>query len=119
MRKSPGKITGLAIKQIFKRPATIKYPKGKLEIDKNYRGKLIYNSADCIGCNLCVRDCPANAIKVSNIGTKEDKKFEMELDIAHCIFCGQCVESCPKGCLALTNNIELAKLDKKDLRVKM
>ena len=55
MKRKPGVITGYAMKHLFKKPATIKYPYDKLKIEPNYRGKLKYDPDDCIGCNLCVR----------------------------------------------------------------
>lgn len=119
MKRKPGVITGYAMKHLFKKPATIKYPYDKLKIEPNYRGKLKYDPDDCIGCNLCVRDCPTGAIKIINVGTKEDKKFECHLDLGHCIFCAQCVDSCRKGCLAFTQDIELAVMDRKNFKVKL
>ena len=119
MKKGPGKIMGFAVAHFFKKPATTTYPKTKLDIDKRYRGKLTYDPANCIGCNLCVRDCPANALKITNIGTKEDKVFECELNLAHCIFCAQCVDSCPKHCLEMSTNIELAGFNRDDLKMKL
>ena len=90
-----------------------------LPIYPNYRGRLTYTNEGCIGCNLCVRDCPANAIEIINVGTKEDKKFECHLRLDHCIFCAQCVDSCRKGCLAMSTDVELATLDRKDLKLKL
>lgn len=117
MRKyrRPGRIAGDALKHFFKKPATVAYPVGELQIDANYRGKLLYDSSTCIGCNICVRDCPASAIKVKNIGTKEDKKFEFTLNLAHCIFCCQCVDSCPKKSLSFSPDIELGSLSMEEL----
>lgn len=114
-RRRPGAIAGNALAHFLKKPATIAYPAGGLQIDAKYRGKLTYDAADCIGCNLCSRDCPANAITVKNVGTKEDKKFELTLNLAHCIFCGQCVDSCPKSCLKMSPDIELGSLSKEEL----
>ncbi len=111
----PGKIAAQALTQLFKKPATIAYPAGELKIDEHYRGKLVYDATNCIGCNLCVRDCPAKAIKIINIGTKEEKVFELHLNLAHCIFCCQCVDSCPKDCIDMSTDIELASLDKSTL----
>ncbi|MCL1817145.1 MAG: 4Fe-4S binding protein [Clostridiales bacterium] len=114
-RRMPGKIAGNALQHLLKKPATIAYPKGELIIDANYRGKLVFDSADCIGCKLCVRDCPANAITIENVGTKENKQFVCRLNMAHCIFCGQCSESCNKSCITLTPRIELSSMDKIEL----
>jgi len=117
MKKGPGKITGYAMNHLFKKPATIAYPYGKLELEKNYRGRIEYHAESCIGCKLCERDCPASAIKIVNVGTKEEKVFELHLDYGHCIFCAQCVDSCRKGCLTFSQNIELAGLDKDQMKV--
>lgn len=115
-RRVPGKIAGKAIGHIFKKTATIAYPKGELKIDANYRGKLAFDPTNCIGCKLCVRDCPASAIFIENEGTKEDKRFVCTLNLANCIFCGQCADSCKKNCLTLSNNVELSSLNKQDLQ---
>ena len=117
--KAPGKITGYALKHLGKKPATVAYPFGKLDIDPNYRGKLRFHADTCIGCQLCVKDCPADALKVENIGTKENKKFRAILDLDHCIFCCQCVDSCRKGCLSFTPNIELAGLSREDMKLEL
>ncbi|MCK4786960.1 MAG: 4Fe-4S binding protein, partial [Desulfobacteraceae bacterium] len=44
----------------------------------------------CIGCGLCLKDCPSSAI------TGEKKKAHV-LDAAKCIQCGICRESCPSN----------------------
>jgi len=119
IKNLPGKIINMAVKQFFKKPATIQYPNGTLEIVDNYRGKLTYDSSNCIGCGLCVRNCPAGAIKIINEGTKENRKMKAELNVARCIFCGQCVDSCVKKCLSYSQNIELSSLNKRDLEVQL
>ena len=117
MKRTPGRIAGFALKHLFKKPATIAYPFGKLKIEPNYRGKIVYDAANCIGCNLCVRDCPTGAIQIVNAGTKENKVMECHMDYARCIFCAQCVDSCKKDCLHFSPDIELAGFDKKAMKV--
>jgi formate hydrogenlyase subunit 6/NADH:ubiquinone oxidoreductase subunit I len=120
MRKNlPGRIINMAVRHLFKKPATILYPNGSMDIIDNYRGRLKYNPSDCTGCGLCVRSCPAGAIKIINEGTKDDRKMKAELNVARCIFCCQCVDSCVKTCLSYSQNIDLSSLNKGDLKVQL
>ena len=50
----------------------------------------------CIGCKLCLKKCPANAIVVNEAGEiKEGKKLPyVVIDQAKCIKCGACIDSC-------------------------
>ena len=110
----PGKISGLLIRSLFKKPATINYPAQKSGMVEGFRGKLKFNPKLCIGCKLCMRDCPSGAIVIKKVG---ENKFEAEIDIAKCIYCAQCVESCPKKALESTGEFELASLDRMKLKV--
>lgn len=116
-RKTPGVIIKTALPTLFKKPATIAYPAKPLEIDASYRGELRFNPEVCIGCTACMKDCPAKAIEIINIGTKEDKIFKAVFHLDHCIYCGQCVDSCKLHALSMSNNIELAALSRDILKV--
>lgn len=116
-RNRPGRIIKMAVGQLFKKPATIAYPNGKLQIVDKYRGRIAYDPANCVNCGLCVRNCPAGALKIVNEGTKENPEMKALLNVGHCVFCCQCVDSCRRNCLSFTQNIDLSSLDKKDLTV--
>lgn len=107
---------GTVLQGLYKKTATIPYPAGQLEIDPAYRGKLKFDAGSCIGCQLCVKDCPTKALRIENVGTKEDKKFEAVLDLDRCIFCAQCIDSCRKGSISITPHIELAELQRDKMR---
>jgi formate hydrogenlyase subunit 6/NADH:ubiquinone oxidoreductase subunit I len=119
MRGKPSNIVGTALKNLFKTSATEAYQNSIPETDNKMRGKLCFSAENCIGCKLCVMDCPAGALKIENVGTKEDKKMVATLNIGHCIFCCQCVDSCRRGCLHFTSDIKLAQLDKNELTVEL
>ncbi|MCL1906302.1 MAG: 4Fe-4S binding protein, partial [Clostridiales bacterium] len=80
-----------------------------------YRGKPVFDSEKCIGCKMCVRDCPAGALSVENVGSKTKKQFVCRLNLAHCVFCGQCADSCTKNSITLSTRVELSSPDKAEL----
>ncbi|MCL2485308.1 MAG: 4Fe-4S binding protein [Endomicrobia bacterium] len=114
--KNIGTVLLEALKSLFKKPVTSEYPLKKREIHGSYAGMIAFEQNKCIGCQICVRNCPANAIKIPKLA---DKVFGCEFSMANCIFCSQCVLSCPKKALHTTDNFELAQIDKSKLIVKL
>jgi formate hydrogenlyase subunit 6/NADH:ubiquinone oxidoreductase subunit I len=111
----PGKMLFTLLKSLGKKPATVRYPFVKQKMPENFRGKIQFDYQKCIGCKLCMKDCPANAIIIEKVA---DKKFEAIFDLDKCIYCAQCVDSCPKKALAPTPDFELAQLSKDKLKIK-
>lgn len=110
----PGKMIKMVLGSLVKKPATTRYPHVKAKPLKGFRGKVKFYPEKCIGCKLCMRDCPAKGITIRQIA---EKKFEAEINLGKCIFCGQCVDSCLKKALEITNEFELAELDPSKLKV--
>ncbi|MCC6475260.1 MAG: 4Fe-4S binding protein [Burkholderiales bacterium] len=96
----------------FSPPVTENYPFEKPKTANRFRGKLAFNSSKCTGCNLCSKDCPANAIEIIIID-RAAKRFVARYNVDRCIYCAQCIQSCKFKCLDLSkDDWELAALQK-------
>jgi formate hydrogenlyase subunit 6/NADH:ubiquinone oxidoreductase subunit I len=111
----PGKMILQVLKSIFKKPATLLYPRVKSAMPAKFRGKIVFHPERCIGCRLCMHDCPTGAITIKKTG---EKSFSAEIDMGKCIYCAQCVDSCLKKALEATAEFELAVLDRDKLKVR-
>lgn len=112
--KYPGKFLPEVLRMFRTKPATVRYPYEKNEIPADFRGKIAFEAGKCIGCKMCMRDCPAKAIEIIKPG--EEKIFECTFYLDRCIYCAQCVESCPRDALATTPNFELAHYNREALK---
>lgn len=110
----PGKMFSEVLVHLFRKPATEAYPFGPANVPEGIRGMIEFFAEKCIGCKLCMKDCPSSAITITKVG---DKRFEATFDLDSCIYCAQCVDSCNKGALAASSKFELAQLDKSKLRI--
>jgi formate hydrogenlyase subunit 6/NADH:ubiquinone oxidoreductase subunit I len=102
------------VSQIFRVPATQKYPAVRPKVPEGFRGKQIFDINLCISCGLCASDCPAKAIEMVNVEGKKRPLFHLD----RCVFCYQCAEGCPRNAITDTGFFELASTDKYDLVIK-
>ena len=115
-------------KQLFQKPATNIFPAkyapesilslldkvAKQEVQLHppialppgFRGRIVYDRENCIGCQQCYKICPTRAIE----WLPEEKK--VKVFISRCCFCAQCVDICPVNTLAMTDEFLLATYDK-------
>ncbi len=112
--RRPGSIVDQAIKSLFKKPITEKYPFEKPKLIDRFRGRIKFDASLCIGCKLCVRDCPTDAITITKVG---EKKYTCVIDLRKCIYCAQCVDTCPKDALTASVDFELAHTDPDKLKI--
>lgn len=112
-----GSMFGDIFKSLFKKPITEQYPFVKQETPENLRGKLVWAPEKCSGCQLCIKDCPSNAIELLVVD-KVNKKFVMRYNIDRCTFCAQCVQSCRFSCIEMSDEMwELASIKKEPFEV--
>ena len=112
-----GSMFGDIFKSLFKKPVTEKYPFIKKDAPENLRGKLVWDPEKCSGCQLCIKDCPSNAIELMVID-KVNKKFVMRYNMDRCTFCAQCVLNCRFNCIEMSDEQwELASTSKEPFAV--
>lgn len=85
------------LRALLQTPVTEQYPAERHAAPGTLRARLHWNQQGCTGCNLCVKDCPAEALKLITID-KAAKRFVMEHHTDRCIYCAQCIEACRFGC---------------------
>ena len=76
---------------LFKEPMTTKFPHEPVKVPKGFRGRVAYLPENCILCNMCVLNCPSNAITIKP--EEGAKRWTLQYD--RCINCMICVEVCP------------------------
>lgn len=81
------------IRNLFKGPATRRYPYEKREPFKDARGKVSWDMAKCDLCHDCERLCPVMAIVVD----EENKRITYDPFL--CIYCRTCAEGCFHGAI--------------------
>ncbi len=96
------------LRNLFRKPATVKYPYERVEPPEGLRGKPVIDRERCDGCGFCADVCPARALTL----VEETKKPRIQL--ARCIFCGECVGICPRKAIRFTKEYELATYDKRE-----
>jgi len=74
---------------------------------EGFRGRVGYDRSACIGCRMCIKVCPANAIE----SLEEEKKVQFHMD--RCCFCAQCTEICPVSCIWMTHEFAFSSYDRK------
>ncbi|MEM4311853.1 MAG: NADH-quinone oxidoreductase subunit I [Nitrososphaerales archaeon] len=122
-----------AIKNLFKRRITLRYPEVNLDIERGYsydpkaqvgiagyKGRHILHLEKCTGCSLCAIACQniANCIAMVKLDVsypQNKKSIFPQIDYGNCVFCGFCVDACPFYALFMTNDHELSSTDKKSL----
>ena len=81
------------LKELFRRPKTVKYPYEKRDISPRVRNIHTLNRDTCQHCGICARMCPNNVLKMVDGYPTADYRY--------CSFCGICLDACPTGSIQM------------------
>lgn len=76
---------------------------------------IIVKPEKCVGCNACVRNCPAPEANITKI--LEDGRFVTTVNPDRCITCGECVKTCNHGARDFIDDTDacISKLSKQKM----
>lgn len=115
---------GITLKEFFRKPVTVHYPRESLKMAPRYRSHIIFTpdeegASKCIACNMCANACPSACIVVDGEkkeGERRKSVTSYELNFTQCSLCGACVEVCPTDAIAFSKRYNLASGDKERFR---
>ena len=78
---------------------------------------IIVKPEKCVGCNACVRTCPAPEANITKM--LDNGKFVTTVNPDRCITCGECVRTCNHGARDYIDDTEafMARISKVKLIV--
>jgi hydrogenase-4 component H len=93
--------------------ATVLYPFVTVEVTPGFRGKPQHDPELCIACAACAVACPPNALTMET--NRDQGIITWSIFHGRCIFCARCEEVCPTGAIQLSQEFEMAVMNKADL----
>lgn len=124
----PGAIIPELMTNLSTTPVTGNYPFEPVKAPKGYRGVPRFDSSLCVGCQLCVKDCTAEALEIKLVpqpapppaaegepAPKVPKKYKMILYLDRCVHCERCAEVCNKNAITLDEEFEMANFTRGSL----
>jgi len=103
------------LRNLFRRPATIEYPKKPTPVEPDARGRHYVDLRKCIGCSLCAVDCPSKSITMKPLPPELREKAKQNrrglypvINYMNCIYCYRCVSICPVKAYVTTSEYQLA-----------
>lgn len=102
-----------AVRSLFSRPITTRFPAEPAVVVEGFRGITRFDERTCIGCGACAQVCPAGAIQVVDDPGSHPPTRTLSIRYDVCIFCGHCGLNCTTGTgISNTKEYELIAFDR-------
>ena len=122
MARAAGAAMRVTLRNLFRRPVTVHYPRVTRPYPDRFRGVLALTydpetgEENCIGCRLCEYICPPQVIKVEMLkAEKRNYAKSFFLELYACEFCELCVQVCPTDAIIMMKTFDLAVYDRREL----
>jgi len=69
------------------------------------RGSLVFTNSKCIGCNKCVKTCPAMGACMS-VETSDGTDRRIDVNGDYCVSCGACIDACEHNAREFSDDTE-------------
>ena len=115
MARAAGHGDGGDVRNLFRTPVTVHYPRVTRPYPDRFRGVLALTydpetgEENCIGCRLCEFICPPQVIKVEMLKAEKRNYAKLfTLELYACEFCELCVQVCPTDAIIMLRTFDLA-----------
>ncbi|MEE8417351.1 MAG: NADH-quinone oxidoreductase subunit I [candidate division Zixibacteria bacterium] len=110
-------------KYLPRKSVTLQYPDERWPMPERSRGVVVLLSdpetgkLNCTACLICMKQCPVNAMYITQEKDEAGKRYpgEFKIDNTICCFCGICEEVCNFDAIKLTGKYEFSVFDKQEL----
>ncbi len=65
---------------------------------------ITYDESNCVGCNSCIRACPASEANITHLGP--NGRISIKINPEKCIKCGNCIKVCNHNARSYTDDTQ-------------
>ncbi|WP_034636986.1 4Fe-4S dicluster domain-containing protein [Desulfovibrio cuneatus] len=89
-------------KNLAQGPSTDPFPAKEAHTPERFRGRVVVNPEQCVGCRICHHMCAGGAIRIEDNEEKTGYNFTVWHNT--CALCGMCRHYCPTKAITLSTD---------------